>query len=406
MKHVTERFLKYIKIDTESDHDSMTCPSTLKQKDLGQVLVDELVEIGLTDVSMDENGYVMATLKGNVKAPTIGFIAHMDTSPDFSGKDVKPCIIDNYNGEDIVLNHDLNIVMKTEDFPSLLKYKGKTLITTDGTTLLGADNKAGIAEIVAAVDYIKNHSEIKHGDIKVGFTPDEEIGRGANLFDVEKFSADFAYTVDGGEIGGIEFETFNAANAKIIVNGVMIHPGSSKNKMVNALYIAMELDQMLPCAQRPEYTELYEGFFHLNDLNGNVEKADMLYIIRDHNKEEFELKKSIMKSTVDHLNLKYGAGTVELIMADSYYNMAEKIKEEMHIVRTAEEAMKSLNIKPITLPVRGGTDGARLSFMGLPTPNLFTGGANFHGKYEYIVKESMEASVDTIVKIIELYASK
>lgn len=407
MKHVTERFLKYVKIDTESDHESESCPSTEKQKNLGVLLVEELKEIGLTDVSMDDNGYVMGTLKGTVEtAPTIGFIAHMDTSPDFSGKDVNAQIIENYDGENIVLNKSLNIVMSTEDFPSLKKYKGQTLITTDGTTLLGADNKAGIAEIVAAVDYLKNHPEIKHGDIKVGFTPDEEIGRGANLFDVKKFNADFAYTVDGGELGGIEFETFNAAGAKVTIHGVMIHPGASKNKMVNALLIAMELNGMLPAAQRPEHTELYEGFFHLNDFNGNVEKAEMLYIIRDHDKKEFELKKKIMSEAVCLLNTKYGQGTVELDMKDSYYNMEEKIKEEMHIVRTAEEAMKSLGIKPHTSPVRGGTDGARLSFMGLPTPNLFTGGANFHGKYEFIVKESMEKSVETIVKIAELYANK
>jgi len=407
MQSVVERFLKYVKVDTKSDPKSSTCPSTEIQKDLGKILVDELNAMGLADVSMDDNGYVMATLEGNVNdAPTIGFVAHMDTSPDYSGKDVKPQIIENYNGQDIVLNQAEQIIMKTDDFPSLLKYKGQTLITTDGTTLLGADNKAGIAEILTAVEYLKNHPEIPYGTIKIGITPDEEIGRGANLFDVEAFKADFAYTVDGGELGGIEFENFNAANAMVKINGRNIHPGSAKDKMVNSVLIGMELTQMLPTAQRPEHTELYEGFIHLNDFNGTVENSELIYIIRDHDKAEFEKKKAIMVQAVNLLNIKYGEGTVEMDLKDAYYNMREKIVEQFHIIDTAKEAMRALDIEPLTFPVRGGTDGARLSFMGLLTPNLFTGGANFHGKYEYIVKESMESAVDVIVKIVELYAKK
>ncbi|MCH4890599.1 peptidase T [Acidaminobacter sp. JC074] len=401
---VVERFLKYVKVDTKSDPNSETCPSTDIQKNLGEILVTEMNEIGLSDVYMDEHGYVYGTLKANVdNKPSIGLIAHMDTSPDFSGKDVKPQIVENYDGNDIVLNSELDVVMTTKDFPSLKKYVGQTLITTDGTTLLGADNKAGIAEIIAAVDYLKNHPEIKHGDVKVGFTPDEEIGRGANLFNVEKFAADFAYTVDGGELGGIEYENFNAAGAKVKINGRNIHPGAAKDKMINAVHIGNELSNMLPMSQRPEHTELYEGFIHLNDFNATVEHGDMLFIIRDHDMEKFEHKKLIMKSAVDYLNIKYGQGTLELDMKDSYYNMREKVVEKMHIIDTAKEAMKQLDIEPQTFPVRGGTDGARLSYMGLVTPNLFTGGANFHGKFEYIVKESMEKAVDVIVKIVEIY---
>ncbi len=401
---VIERFLNYVKIDTMSDPKSDTCPSSLIQKDLGQVLVSEMNEMGLTDVYMDEHGYVYGTLEATTEnKPTVGLIAHMDTSPDYSGKDVKPKIIENYDGLDVVLNKEEDIVMTTKDFPSLLKYKGQTLITTDGTTLLGADNKAGIAEILAAVQHLIKHPEIKRGAVKIGFTPDEEIGRGANLFDVEKFNADFAYTVDGGEIGGIEYENFNAANAFVKINGRNIHPGSAKDKMINAVHIGNELSQMMPSAQRPEHTELYEGFIHLNDFNASVEHGEMIFIIRDHDIEKFEVKKAIVKSAVDYLNTKYGEGTVELELKDSYFNMREKVVAQMHIIDTAKQAMNELNIEPQTFPVRGGTDGARLSYMGLVTPNLFTGGANFHGKFEYIVKESMEAAVDVIVKIIEIY---
>ena len=401
---VVERFLNYVKIDTMSDPKSDTCPSSLIQKDLGQVLVSEMNEIGLTDVYMDEHGYVYGTLEATTEnKPTVGLIAHMDTSPDYSGKDVKPKIIENYDGLDVVLNKEEDIVMTTKDFPSLLKYKGQTLITTDGTTLLGADNKAGIAEILAAVQHLIKHPEIKRGAVKIGITPDEEIGRGANLFDVEKFNADFAYTVDGGEIGGIEYENFNAANAFVKINGRNIHPGSAKDKMINAVHIGNELSQMMPSAQRPEHTELYEGFIHLNDFNASVEHGEMIFIIRDHDMEKFEVKKAIVKSAVDYLNTKYGEGTVELDLKDSYFNMREKVVAQMHIIDTAKQAMNELNIEPQTFPVRGGTDGARLSYMGLVTPNLFTGGANFHGKFEYIVKESMEAAVDVIVKIIEIY---
>ncbi len=408
MKTVVERFLDYVKIDTMSDPKSDTCPSTEIQKNLGYKLVEELLGLGLTDAHMDDNGYVMATLPSNTtkEVATIGFIAHMDTSPDYCAKEVKPQIFENYDGKDVVLNSKENIVMTTKDFPSLLKYEGKTLITTDGTTLLGGDNKAGIAEIIAAVEYLVNNPDIKHGNIKIGFTPDEEIGRGANLFEVEKFGADFAYTVDGGELGGIEFENFNAANATVKINGVNIHPGSAKDKMVNSILIGMELTSMLPTAQRPEHTEFYEGFTHLNDFNGSVENTEMVFIVRDHCKDGFEKKKNVLISAVNHLNTKYGQGTVDLDLNDAYFNMREKVVPEMHIIDTAKEAMELLNIKAITHPVRGGTDGARLSYMGLVTPNLFTGGANFHGKYEYIVAESMQSAVDVIVKIIELYEKK
>lgn len=404
---VVERFLNYVRMNTISDPDSDTCPSTAHQFDLAHLLVEEMNTLGLSDVSVDENGYVMGTLESNVSydVPVIGWVAHMDTSPDFTAVNVNPQIHENYDGQDIVLNKDENIVMSVEDFPSLATYKGQTLITTDGLTLLGADDKAGIAEILAAVDQVIK-SGMPHGTIKVGFTPDEEIGRGADLFNVETFGADFAYTVDGGALGGIEFENFNAANAKVVINGRNIHPGAAKDKMINSVIIGMELNAMLPAAQRPEHTEMYEGFIHLNDFNGSVDGSEMIYILRDHDRNKFEAKKTLLEQAVALLNTKYGAGTVELHMKDAYYNMEEKVREQMHIVETAKEAMVELGIKPITNPVRGGTDGSRLSYMGLLTPNLFTGGANYHGRFEYIVKESMEASVDVIVKIIELYTKK
>lgn len=408
MKNVVKRFLEYVAIDTMSDPKSEKCPSTEKQKKLGSKLVKELLDLGLTDASMDENGYIMATLESNTdkKVPVIGLIAHMDTSPDYSAENVKPQIFENYDGKDVILNKQENIIMSVKEFPALEKYKGQTLITTDGTTLLGADNKAGIAEIIEAVSYFVSNPEVKHGKIKIGFTPDEEIGRGANLFDVKKFGADFGYTVDGGEIGGVEYENFNAANAVVKINGTNIHPGSAKNKMLNSILIGMELTQMLPNVERPEHTELYEGFTHLNDFNGSVENTEMIFIVRDHNMEKFEKKKRTMIFAVEFLNHKYGEGVVELELVDSYFNMAEKVIPEMHIIDTAVEAMKALNIEPIINPVRGGTDGARLSYMGLVTPNLFTGGANFHGKYEFIIAESMQSSVNVIIKIIELYTKK
>lgn len=408
MTTVLERFLNYVSIDTQSDGHSDTCPSTDKQLDLAKVLFEEMKAMGLEDVILDDNGYLSATLPSNVDhdLPTIGFIAHMDTSPDFSGKDVKPLIHDAYDGQDLLLNEALDIVMKIEDFPNLKKYKGQTIITTDGTTLLGADNKAGIAEILSAMAFLIDNPHIQHGCLKVGFTPDEEIGRGADKFDVEGFGADFAYTIDGGELGGIEFENFNAANAQVTIYGRNIHPGSAKNKMVNAVLIGMELANMLPQAQRPEHTEMYEGFTHINDFNGSVEKSEMVLILRDHDLEAFEQKKATLVAAVDYLNCKYGAGTLVLDLKDSYFNMREKVLEIPHVIDTAKEAMVLLDIEPITHPVRGGTDGARLSYMGLITPNIFTGGGNFHGRYEFIVKESMEKAVEVIVKIAELYTRK
>ncbi len=405
MSKVIERFLGYAKYDTQSSDSTGTTPSTASQRVLGEVLFEELKRIGMSDVTIDENNYVMATLPANTdkKIPTIGFISHMDTAPDYSGKDVKPQMV-NYEGGDIKLN--ANTVLSPVDFPELNDYIGKTLITTDGTTLLGADDKAGISEIVTAMEYLIANPDIKHGTIKVGFTPDEEIGEGADHFDVEKFAADFAYTVDGGAVGEIEYENFNAAGVEIVINGRNVHPGSAKNKMVNAQQIAMELNGLLPVNARPEYTEAYEGFFMLCDMVGTVEKTTMSYIIRDFFRNTFEEKKTLIKEIVELLNKKYGAGTIEISVKDQYYNMKEKVEPVIHVVDTAVEAMKALDIEPIIVPIRGGTDGARLSFMGLPTPNIFTGGHNFHGKFEFIPVDSMEKAVETIVKIITLYAEK
>lgn len=405
MSKVVERFLEYVKIDTKSDPSSETCPSTEKQLNLGNKLVDELKNIGLDDVSIDENGYIIATLPSNIDKEVliIGFLAHMDTAPDMSGENVNPKLVKDYDGKDIILNEEKNIVLSPKDFPEIKNYIGKTLITTDGTTLLGADDKAGIAEIMTAMEYLINNPDIKHGTIKVGFTPDEEIGRGANKFDVEKFNADFAYTLDGGPLGELQYENFNAANAKIIINGRNVHPGSAKSKMINSTEIAMELNSMLPIEQKPQYTERYEGFYHLTDIKGSVERTAIKYIIRDHDKEKFEQKKSVIEKAVEFLNIKYGENTVELKMTDSYFNMKEKIQPVMHIVETAKKAMEEVGVIPDIQPVRGGTDGARLSYMGLPCPNIFTGGHNFHGKYEYIPVHSMEKAVDVIVKIVEIY---
>lgn len=405
MSRVIERFLEYAKYDTQSSVSTGTTPSTEKQLVLAKALYEELKSIGLSDVSLDENGYIMATLPANTdkKLPTIGFISHMDTAPDYSGKDVNPQIIE-YKGGDIQLNE--NTVLSPKDFPEVEQYIGKTLITSDGNTLLGADDKAGISEIITAVEYLKNNPEIKHGTIRIGFTPDEEIGEGADHFNVEKFNADFAYTVDGGALGELEYENFNAASAKVVINGRNVHPGSAKHKMINSQQIAMELYKLLPQEQKPEYTEGYEGFFMLSDMVGTIEKTTMTFIIRDFFKDTFEGKKKLFSDIVEFLNVKYGEGTVEAQIRDQYYNMKEKVEPNMHIVDTAREAMESLGITPIVVPIRGGTDGARLSFMGLPTPNLFTGGHNFHGKYEFIPVESMEKAVETIIKIITIYAEK
>lgn len=396
---VHERFLNYVKIDTQSVHDAKKIPSSEKQKDLGRLLVEEMISIGIEDAYMDENGYVYGTVKGNTDAPVIGFIAHMDTSPDMPGSGVKPKIIYNYDGSDIMLNDEKQIVMKTEMFEHLSKYIGQDLIVTDGTTLLGADDKAGIAEIMSMAEYLINNPQIKHGTIKIGFTPDEEVGQGAELFNIEKFGADYAYTVDGGEIGELEYENFNAASAKVTINGVNIHPGTAKNKMKNSILIGMEFHNMLPVYETPENTEGYEGFSLLTDMSGNVEKTLLEYIIRDHDIVKFNKKKERFKKIAGYLNEKYGQGTIELKLEDSYFNMKEKILPHMHIVENAIRAMENLSIEPKIVPIRGGTDGARLSYMGLPCPNLCTGGHNFHGRFEYIPIQSMEKVVELLIEI-------
>jgi len=403
MDKLVERFLKYVSFDTQSDENSSTCPSTANQLEFGKHLVQELRQIGLQDADMDDNGYVYATLQSNTdkKAPVIGFIAHMDTSPDMTGNAVKPRIINNYDGKDIVLNEKSNIILSPKTFPDLLSVKGHDLIVTDGTTLLGADDKAGIAEIVTAVEYLVHHPEIRHGTIKVAFTPDEEIGRGADRFDIHRFGADYAYTLDGDIEGKLEYENFNAASAKITIQGINVHPGTSKNKMKNSILIAMELNTMLPSAEVPAHTELYEGFFHLNNIEGSVEKTTLNYIIRDHDREKFEQRKKFMERAVAFLNDKYGENTCSVELKDQYFNMKEKLEPVMHIVDAAKEAMKQVGVEPFIRPVRGGTDGARLSWMGIPTPNLFTGGQNYHGKYEFVSVNSMGKAVEVIVKIAE-----
>ncbi|MDD2397136.1 MAG: peptidase T [Tissierellia bacterium] len=396
---VHERFLNYVKIDTQSVPEVQKIPSSEKQKDLGRLLVEEMISIGIKDAYMDENGYIYGTVKGNADAPTVGFIAHMDTSPDMSGNNVKPRIIYDYDGSDIVLNEEKQIVMETKVFEHLMKYIGQDLIVTDGTTLLGADDKAGIAEIMSMAEYLINNPQIKHGTIKIGFTPDEEVGQGAELFNIEEFGADYAYTVDGGEVGELEYENFNAASAKVTINGVNIHPGTAKNKMKNSILIGMEFQSMLPVHETPENTEGYEGFSLLNDMSGNVEKTLLQYIIRDHNIDKFNIKKERFNKIADYLNEKYGQGAVELKIEDSYYNMKEKILPHMHIIENAIKAMENIGIEPNVVPIRGGTDGARLSYMGLPCPNLCTGGHNFHGKYEYIPIQSMEKVVELLIEI-------
>lgn len=403
---ILERFLRYVKTDTQSKDDSKQFPSTDKQLKLAEMLVSELRGIGLSDISLDEYGYVMATLPSNIdyNVPVIGFLAHMDTSPDMSGANVNPQVINNYDGRDILLNKTSGLTLKTVDFPELKQYEGQTIITTDGTTLLGADDKAGIAEIMTAIEYLVSHPEIKHGIVKVGFTPDEEVGRGVDFFNVHKFGADYAYTMDGGEIGELEFENFNAAKARVLIQGRNVHPGTAKNKMINALLIAGEFNNMLPVGQRPELTSDYEGFFHLTKSEGTVENAVSEYIIRDHGRKEFENKKALMHDVAALLNRKYPEGTVKLEMQDQYFNMREKIEPVFHILDIAKRAMEDLGIRPKIVPVRGGTDGSRLSYMGLPCPNIFAGGHNFHGKFEYVPLESMETAARVIIRIAALYA--
>ena len=405
-QHIINRFISYVTIDTQSDPDSNTTPSTQKQWDLANILVEDLIAIGMHDVTIDDNAYIMATLPSNVdhNVPTIGFISHFDTSPDFTATNVEPQIIENYNGKDIILNETENIILSPDYFEDLLLYKGQTLITTNGSTLLGADDKAGICEIITAMEYLINHPEIKHGTIRVGFTPDEEIGRGAHKFDVKKFAADWAYTMDGSQIGELEYENFNAAGAKVIIKGKSVHPGYAKGKMVNSMYIATEFINSLPKLETPEHTEEYQGFFHLYAIKGDVESTELQYIIRDHDKGHFEARKEVMAKLAEELNSQYGDDIVEITIKDQYYNMKEKIEPVMHIVDIAEEAMKALNIKPIIKAIRGGTDGSQLSFMGLPCPNIFAGGHNFHGRYEYVPVESMIKATEVICKIAELTA--
>ena len=405
---IIKRFISYVTIDTESDPTSETTPSTEKQWDLANKLAEELKTIGMQDVSIDDNAYIMATLPSNVDhhTPTIGFISHFDTSPDFTGANVKPQIVENYHGGDLLLNKEENIVLSPDYFEDLKLYIGQTLITTDGTTLLGADDKAGICEIISAMEYLINHPEIKHGIIRVGFTPDEEIGRGAHKFDVEKFNADWAYTMDGSEIGELEYENFNAAGAVVKVKGKIVHPGYAKGKMVNSMYIATEFINSLPKFETPEHTTGYQGFFHLCDIKGEVEETVLQYIIRDHDKGHFEARKEVMVKLASELNSQYGREVIVVDIKDQYYNMKEKVEPVMHIVDVAEEAMKQLGIKPLIKAIRGGTDGSQLSYMGLPCPNIFAGGHNFHGRYEYVPVESMIKATEVICKIAELTAKK
>lgn len=397
MIKVEDRFLRYVKFDTQSDEYSETCPSSDKQKILGATLVREMQDMGIKDAYMDEYGYVYGTVEGDPQLPIIGLIAHMDTSPDASGANVKPKVVA-YDGQDILLNEELNIYLKESEYEGLRRHRGKHLIVTDGTTLLGADDKAGIAEILTAVEFLIA-TRRTHCTIKIAFTPDEEIGRGADRFNVAQFGADYAYTVDGGTVGELEFENFNAAGAEVQIHGLNIHPGSAKGKMRNAQRIAMEYDALLPSDQKPEYTEGYEGFIHLTDMEGCVESAVLRYIIRDHDKAKFNAKKNIMLKAADYINEKYGKGTVDLVLRDSYYNMREKIEPVMHIIEHAKASMRNVGMEPCLVPIRGGTDGARLSFMGLPCPNLCTGGENFHGRFEYIPVEDMELCVKLLVEI-------
>ena len=398
MQTVTERFLRYVSYDTMSDEFSETCPSSDKQKLLGAALVEEMKEMGIEDARMDENGYVYGTVPGDPALPTIGLIAHMDTSPDASGADIKARIVE-YTGQDVCLNEEKGIYLREEDYPALRNHVGKHLIVTDGTTLLGADDKAGVAEIMAAAEYLLEKGG-SHATLKIGFTPDEEIGRGADRFDVAGFGADYAYTADGGPVGEIEYENFNAASAKAVFRGLNIHPGSAKDKMVNSQHIAMEFQSLLPVQQRPEYTEGYEGFIHLTDMEGQVERSVLRYIVRDHDLEKFQAKKAVLAAAAEFINRKYGEGTVELTVKDSYYNMKKCIEPCMYVVERAMKAMEAMGMEPKAVPIRGGTDGARLSYEGLPCPNLCTGGENYHGRFEYIPVEDMERCVQMLVKIL------
>ena len=403
MEKVTDRFLRYVQIDTQSDEEGTGTPTTEKQHELAKLLVEELTKMGAEEITYDkEHCYVYASIpatEGMEKKPVMGFISHMDTSPAVSGANVRPRIITAYDGEDIVLNSGLGIVMKTADFPELKEYQGKSLIVTDGTTLLGADDKAGVAEIMTMAEYLLSHRDVPHGKLRIGFTPDEEVGAGADHFDVELFSADCAYTVDGGKLGELEYENFNAAGARVTFHGRSVHPGDAKNKMKNALLTAMEFQGMLPVSENPMYTEKYEGFYHLDALNGDIERAVADYIIRDHSREKFEQKKALFEKAGAFLNEKYGEGTVEIELKDSYYNMKEIIEDHMELIDHAMEAMREAGVEPVVVPIRGGTDGARLSYMGLPCPNLCTGGHNFHGRFEYICIESMEAVVRILLNL-------
>ena len=405
---LVERFLKYVSFDTQSGEETEVTPSTPGQMVFAKYLKEELESLGLEDITLDEHGYLFATLPANIDkpVPTIGFIAHMDTSPDMSGKDVSPRIVQNYDGSDIVLCAEENVVLSPSQFPELLDHKGEDLIVTNGKTLLGADDKAGIAEIVSAIVYLKEHPEIKHGKIRIGFNPDEEIGLGAHKFDVEKFGCDWAYTMDGGEVGELEFENFNAASAKITFKGRNVHPGYAKNKMINSIRVANRFCAMLPAHETPEHTEGYEGFYHLISFNGDVEQTTVAYIIRDHDRARFESRKKKIERFVSEINAEYGEGTATLELRDQYYNMREKIEPVMHIIDTAFAAMEAVGVKPNVKPIRGGTDGAQLSFKGLPCPNIFAGGLNFHGRYEFAPIQNMEKAMKVIVKIAELVAIK
>lgn len=401
--NITERFLKYVSFTTTSDENTNMTPSTPGQMIFANYLVDELKSIGLTEVDVDKNGYIMATLPANIQkeVPTIGFIAHMDTSPDMSGKNPKPRVVANYDGNNIVLNEEKAIVLETAKYPEILMYIGQDIVVTDGNTLLGADDKAGLAEIVSAMEYLVAHPEIKHGKIRVGFTPDEEIGQGADHFDVEKFGAEWAYTMDGGEIGELEFENFNAASAKVTFKGVNVHPGYARHKMLNSMRVAHQFASMIPRHETPEHTEGYEGFFHLTNMEGTVEKSSLSYIIRDHDRDRFERRKKEFAHLVNKINAEFGDGTATLELRDQYYNMREKIEPVMHIIDLAFNAMNDVGVTPKVKPIRGGTDGSRLSYMGLPCPNIFAGGHNFHGRFEFVPVQSMEKAMQVIVRIAE-----
>ncbi|MCP8952159.1 peptidase T [Bacillus safensis] len=407
-EEMIQRFTSYVKVDTQSDAEKESCPSTEGQLNLARQLVEEMTSIGIQEVTMDENGYVMGTIPSNTDkdVPTIGFLAHIDTATDFTGKNVKPQLHENYQGGDITLNEDLHIVLSPQQFPNLQKYQGHTLITTDGTTLLGADNKAGIAEIMTAMHYLIEHPEIKHGKIRVAFTPDEEIGRGPHKFDVDAFGASYAYTIDGGPLGELQYESFNAAGAKVSIKGNNVHPGTAKDKMVSAAKIGMLFHNKLPSEESPEYTEGYEGFFHLTKFVGEVEEAELQYIIRDFDKEKFNNRKALFEKIANDLKATYGENSITLSIQDQYYNMREKIEPVKHIVDIAHEAMENRSVTPVIEPIRGGTDGSQLSYKGLPTPNIFTGGENFHGKYEFISVENMVKATEVIVEIARLFEEK